>query len=490
MAATTLADFYLPFVNPDADEATRMRVSTPRHRSPGASSSSASRWRRSSWPARCSTPACRCSPSALGRSSARFLLGTLSRSMREQDVFAGMVAGLLVMAVVWWATPVAFTWYVLIGATTTVVVASLSLAMTPRAAARRRRGDAPFERTRAVLRRGGRPARFPWRGRGSRPLRRRRSDRRVGTLSYDAASTGASESTIYDLASLTKVALQATLAASLAERGVIALDDPVRRWSRAWQGEDRRAVTLRHLLLHASGLPAHRRYFESLAGRAGVRRGYRPRGPGVSRRAHRACIPIRDSSSSAASSSVRRRAPLDSNSRPGASRSRWRRREHPFPPARSHGSLALAPTEARRLARTPGPWRSPRRERRGAGRRRRPRGAVRHGRRGRELRAVVDVAGDTCHHGRPSSRGARSRTARARSDGTPCSPTSSCGTRMSTTPWATPASPARRCGSIRAQDYYVVLLSNRVHPLRERATRSARVRRAVHDAVAEDLTRG
>jgi solute:Na+ symporter, SSS family len=60
-----------------------------------------------------------------------FLLGTLSRSMREHDVFTGMVAGLLVMAVVWWATPVAFTWYVLIGAAMTIVVASVSLATTP-----------------------------------------------------------------------------------------------------------------------------------------------------------------------------------------------------------------------------------------------------------------------------------------------------------------------------------------------------------------------
>ena len=59
-----------------------------------------------------------------------FLLGTLSRSMREHDVFVGMAAGLMVMGGVWWATPIAFTWFVLIGATTTIVVASLSLATT------------------------------------------------------------------------------------------------------------------------------------------------------------------------------------------------------------------------------------------------------------------------------------------------------------------------------------------------------------------------
>jgi hypothetical protein len=31
---------------------------------------------------------------------------------------------------VWWATPIAFTWYVLIGASTTIAVAAASLAAT------------------------------------------------------------------------------------------------------------------------------------------------------------------------------------------------------------------------------------------------------------------------------------------------------------------------------------------------------------------------
>ena len=37
-----------------------------------------------------------------------------------------MIAGLMVMIAVWWATPIAFTWYVLIGALTTSVVALVS----------------------------------------------------------------------------------------------------------------------------------------------------------------------------------------------------------------------------------------------------------------------------------------------------------------------------------------------------------------------------
>jgi Na+/proline symporter len=48
-----------------------------------------------------------------------FLLGTLSRSVTESSALVGMIAGLAMMATVWWATPVAWTWYVAIGAVTT-----------------------------------------------------------------------------------------------------------------------------------------------------------------------------------------------------------------------------------------------------------------------------------------------------------------------------------------------------------------------------------
>jgi SSS family transporter len=129
MAATTLTDFYLPFVNPGADEATRMRVSRLATIAWGVVqlgvALAAQLMARSVLDAGLSVLSLGSGP-VLGA----FLLGTLSRSMREQDVFAGMVVGLLVMAGVWWTTPIAFTWYVLIGATATVVVASLSLAVT------------------------------------------------------------------------------------------------------------------------------------------------------------------------------------------------------------------------------------------------------------------------------------------------------------------------------------------------------------------------
>jgi Na+/proline symporter len=53
-----------------------------------------------------------------------FLLGTLAPHITEGQALAGMIAGLTAMTIVWgWALPIAFTWYVFIGAATTAIVA-------------------------------------------------------------------------------------------------------------------------------------------------------------------------------------------------------------------------------------------------------------------------------------------------------------------------------------------------------------------------------
>lgn len=88
-----------------------------------------------------------------------------------------------------------------------------------------------------------------------------------GRLTYDIDAAQASEDTIYDLASLTKVLATTPLALELVLEGRLRLEDPVSRYIPAWKGEDRQAVTIRHLLDHSSGLPAHRRYFERMEGR-------------------------------------------------------------------------------------------------------------------------------------------------------------------------------------------------------------------------------
>jgi CubicO group peptidase (beta-lactamase class C family) len=90
----------------------------------------------------------------------------------------------------------------------------------------------------------------------------------AGTLTYDSGSPGVEARTIYDLASLTKVIGAAPLMAGEVTSGRMRLNDRVRHWIANWTGEDRQIVTLRDLLEHASGLPGHRQYFESRHGRA------------------------------------------------------------------------------------------------------------------------------------------------------------------------------------------------------------------------------
>ncbi|HYB93621.1 MAG TPA: sodium:solute symporter [Vicinamibacterales bacterium] len=130
MAATTVNDFYLPYVSPGADEATRMRVSKGATVAWGVVqllvAIGAQFMNRSVLDAGLAVLSF-----ASGAVLGAFLLGTLAPSVRERDTFAGMIAGLLVMTVVWWATTIAFTWYVLIGAVTTCVVALVMRALAP-----------------------------------------------------------------------------------------------------------------------------------------------------------------------------------------------------------------------------------------------------------------------------------------------------------------------------------------------------------------------
>ena len=44
--------------------------------------------------------------------------------------------GIVVVAAIWWATPIAWTWYVLVGSIVTVIVALASARLRPQPAAR------------------------------------------------------------------------------------------------------------------------------------------------------------------------------------------------------------------------------------------------------------------------------------------------------------------------------------------------------------------
>jgi serine-type D-Ala-D-Ala carboxypeptidase len=89
----------------------------------------------------------------------------------------------------------------------------------------------------------------------------------VGQFTYDAPAPPVTPSTVYDLASLTKVIVTTAAAMLLYDRGVLSLDTPLGEILPAFvigmapgSGKDR--VTLRSLLAHSSGLPGYVRLFE------------------------------------------------------------------------------------------------------------------------------------------------------------------------------------------------------------------------------------
>jgi CubicO group peptidase (beta-lactamase class C family) len=301
-----------------------------------------------------------------------------------------------------------------------------------------------------------------------------------GSLDYAPGSLRAGANTIYDLASLTKVLATAALMVAQLERDRMRLNDRVSHWIDSWTGKERQAVTIRDLLEHCSGLPGHRRYFETRRGRASYELAiaeepleYEPRTRSIY--SDPGFMLLGFAIENAAG------APLDRLF------DRWRDQElgsqielRFHPPA--DWLERTAPTET-------GPL-------------------------GEETRGVVHdenaaaLDGVAAHAGlfgtaaavgagarwwlsspslpRFSQRSATPGSSRALGWDTML-PTSSCGTRLSpeaightgftgTSLWLDPA-----------QDLYVAFLSNRVHPTREREG-IQEVRRALHDAVVNDLT--
>jgi CubicO group peptidase (beta-lactamase class C family) len=77
-----------------------------------------------------------------------------------------------------------------------------------------------------------------------------------GSLTFDANSPAASETTVFDLASLTKVIATTSIVMEQVSRGVLHLDDRVEDAFSEWRGTGRESVTVQDLLEHASGLAA------------------------------------------------------------------------------------------------------------------------------------------------------------------------------------------------------------------------------------------
>jgi len=81
--------------------------------------------------------------------------------------------------------------------------------------------------------------------------------RGYGSIDWTFGSPAVTDSTIYDIASLTKTIGTTTAALQLVREGKLGLDAPVSKYIRSWPKKGRYGrIQIRHLLFHTSGLPA------------------------------------------------------------------------------------------------------------------------------------------------------------------------------------------------------------------------------------------
>ncbi len=114
----------------------------------------------------------------------------------------------------------------------------------------------------AAIRDGATPGAALVVGRGDRIVRLRG----YGRLDWSSAARQVRDSSLYDLASLTKVIATTTAVMQLVDRGDLSLDtrigEHLPEWSTGWK----RDVTVRHLLTHRGGLPPFRPFWRTLEG--------------------------------------------------------------------------------------------------------------------------------------------------------------------------------------------------------------------------------
>lgn len=86
-----------------------------------------------------------------------------------------------------------------------------------------------------------------------------------GYLTYDSLQEVSSE-TIYDLASITKVAATTLMSMSLYEKGLIRLDEPISCYLDEYIGTNKEKITVRQLLAHNAGLRSYLPFWEQTLG--------------------------------------------------------------------------------------------------------------------------------------------------------------------------------------------------------------------------------
>jgi beta-N-acetylhexosaminidase len=82
-----------------------------------------------------------------------------------------------------------------------------------------------------------------------------------GSFEYNSKSAKVSASTIYDIASVTKVIATTSAIMRLYDEEKILLDDSVMKYIPEFRNHDKEKITIRNLLLHNGGLPAFKRLY-------------------------------------------------------------------------------------------------------------------------------------------------------------------------------------------------------------------------------------
>ena len=94
--------------------------------------------------------------------------------------------------------------------------------------------------------------------------------RGFGRISWSGRRAPNPDSTLYDLASLTKVVATTSAAVLLVDRGKLDLDAPVARYLPRFNRESQRSITIRMLLDHTSGLKPYVEFYKRSSTRAGI----------------------------------------------------------------------------------------------------------------------------------------------------------------------------------------------------------------------------
>jgi SSS family transporter len=133
LAATTINDFYVKYVRPDAGEARLMRLS--KYATIGWGLAQIAVALGAQWVDRSVLDSGLLVLSfAAGPVLGAFLTGVLTTRVGSTAMLCGMIAGAIVVTLVWWTAVAAWTWFALVGAVTTGATALVLSLVLPRRA--------------------------------------------------------------------------------------------------------------------------------------------------------------------------------------------------------------------------------------------------------------------------------------------------------------------------------------------------------------------